>query len=109
MPLRKLRRSLSAKLQADATREGTITIPGNDRCNEQVTNVHYASLERMGGEGRATNSKVSCRRGLHPLNRLGLEMLLNMRSGSSGGLQSLGVGHLVRSPPYIREIRNEGG
>jgi hypothetical protein len=61
----------------------------------------------VSGEGRAADGEVSRRRSFHPLNSLGLEMLLNTRSGSGSGLQSPGVHHLVRGAPYVREIRNE--
>src|SRR5215472_3560344 len=108
MALRRRRSSLERQLKAGVAREGTITIPNNDRRNEQVTDIHQASLERVGGEGRPADGEVSCRRGFLPLNRLDLEMLLNMRSGSGCGLQSPGVDHLVCGPPYVREICNAG-
>jgi hypothetical protein len=40
--------------------------PNNDRRNEQVTDVHQACLECMGGEGWLADGEVSRRRGFHP-------------------------------------------
>src|SRR6266536_2862256 len=108
MPSGKRRSSWSASSRRVPLGNARLPFPTMIRRNEQVTGVYQASLERMGGEGRPADGEVSRRRGFHPLDRLGREMLLNTGSGSGCGLQSLGVNHLVGGPPYIREIGNEG-
>jgi hypothetical protein len=66
---------LECQPKMDAAREGTLTIPDHERCNEQVTNVYQASLERVGGKSRTADGEVSRRRrGFHALNRLKFEM-----------------------------------